>query len=101
MGVPNLKIKQELNYRRGYSNAHCSDCNYYVGAFEVKGCSGKPTGAIEPRCRTIGLEHSRRYRVHPAMICDKFDNSIELARIRGPRWEARLAAEKTANEVKK
>lgn len=84
MGVPNLHIKQELNYRRGYAHAHCSDCNHYVARFEVEGCSsGRPTGAIEPRCRVIGLNHSRRYRVHPKSICDKFDNSISLRRIRG------------------
>ena len=82
MGVPSLKIKRELNYRRGYQHAHCSDCNYYFSQFEVRSCNGNPLGK-EPRCRKIGLENSRRYRVHPNNICDKFDNSISLSRIRG------------------
>lgn len=82
MGVPNLKIKVELNYRRGYSHAHCSDCNHYISEFTVKSCNGNPLGN-EPRCRVIGLNHSKRYRVHPNNICDRFDNSVKLRRIRG------------------
>jgi len=77
MGVPSLKIKQELNYRRGYTHAHCNDCNYFLPQYPVKGCKGNPLGN-EPRCRVIGLENSRRYRINPKYICDKFDNSIKL-----------------------
>lgn len=25
-----LKIKEELNYRRGRAHSHCSECNHYV-----------------------------------------------------------------------
>jgi len=83
MGVPNLKIKQELHYRRGYTHASCGSCNHYVAAFEPKSCNGLPLGKTEPRCLVIGLENSRRYRVHPANICDRFDGSESLARVKG------------------
>ncbi|MFZ5760971.1 MAG: hypothetical protein ACOY32_15245 [Thermodesulfobacteriota bacterium] len=81
--MPNLRIKTELHYRRGYTHAHCNDCNHFVADFEPKSCNGNPLGRTEPRCRVIGLENSRRYRVHPKNICDKFDNSIKLRLIRG------------------
>jgi len=77
-----LKIKEELHYRRGYTHAHCSDCNHYVQTFKRESFNGADLGE-EPRCRVIGLQLGRMYRIHPKNICDQFDNSELLARLKG------------------
>lgn len=81
MGTAKLKKKSELNYRRGYTWRHCSDCNHYV-TMAIKGINDEDLGT-QPRCRIIGLKAGRMYRVHPASICDAFDGSESLARIKG------------------
>lgn len=77
-----LKIKEKLHYRRGYTHGSCKDCNYYIGACELVGIGGKAM-APQPRCEKIGLEPGRMYYVSPNNICDEFDNSRLLRRIRG------------------
>ena len=77
-----LKIKEELHYRRGYTHASCSECDHYDEKFKLTGISGADLGE-EPRCRIIDLKPGRMYRVHPGSICDKYDNTIRLARIKG------------------
>lgn len=78
MGLTKLKIKDELRYRRGYTHSHCSDCNHYVGMT-------LENGLRDPRCRLIGLKPGRMYRVHPASVCDRFDGSLMLAKVKGVR----------------
>ena len=80
MGVPRLKIKIELNYRRGSTAFYCSDCNHFTGDFYVFGTHSEFLRK-EPRCWVIGLGHSRRYRIGEKNICDAFDNSSLLKRL--------------------
>ena len=82
MGAQTLKKKQEFNYRRGSSAFYCSHCNHFVSQFLVQDVDGAAK-SIEPRCRMIGLENGRGYRVHPKDICDKYDQSALEARLRG------------------
>lgn len=81
MGSPKrLKIKDQLNYRKGGTGAHCSQCNYYAEV-EIFSCGGNPLGK-QPRCKLIGIDkNSIRYRINPGFICDRYDNSEHLARL--------------------
>lgn len=81
MGVKKLQIKEELHYRKGPTWGGCSQCNHYVHSFEIARDGNWATG--EPRCRVIGLKPGRLYKINPGNICDKYDNSISLRRIRG------------------
>lgn len=77
MTVARLKIKNELNYRRGYTGRSCIHCNHCVARQAADG------SYKEYRCRIIGLNAGRLYRINPNSICDKHDNSRYLARLRG------------------
>lgn len=79
-----LKRKQELNYLRGYTHSSCGDCNSFVPNCQLTGIDGQDLGS-QPRCREIGLEPGRMYRVSPNNICDLYDNSKYLARLIGAR----------------
>ena len=83
MGTQRLKIKNQLNYRRGSTHKHCSDCNHYL-TMPIKGIGGEDLG-IQPRCKIIGTKPGRMYRVHPENICDAFDGSKKLYMLR-PAW---------------
>lgn len=83
MGIARLKKKTELNYRRGYSWRYCAECNHFV-TMEIKGINDEDLGT-QPRCRIIGLNAGRMYRIHPASICDSFDGSAKLARVKGEK----------------
>lgn len=77
MGVPRLQIKRDLNYRQGYTSRSCGHCNHCVAYQRADGASK------EYRCRIIGLNEGRAYRINPKSICDKHDNSNYLTRLRG------------------
>lgn len=77
-----LKKKDELNYRRGYTHSHCGDCDFFVPDFRVMGIGGEFL-RYEPRCKEIGLRDGRMYRVSRNNICDLFDNTETIRRIRG------------------
>lgn len=77
-----LKKKQEVNYRRGRTWASCSGCDHFVRRFELVGIDGAVLG-VEQRCRVIGLEPGRQYRVSPNNWCDRYDNTRTLERIKG------------------
>lgn len=81
MGSPKrLKIKDDLNYRKGSTAHYCSHCNNYTEV-EIFGCGGNPLGK-QPRCKLIGVDkNSRRYRINPNHICDRYDNSEHLNRL--------------------
>lgn len=82
MGVPKLHIKKELNYRRGYTDRHCSGCDHYVA-------NPEPLGGFratnDGRCRIIGLKPGRAYQILPGSICDRFDQTNTLARMKAGR----------------
>jgi hypothetical protein len=84
MGVKRLKIKDELNYKRGYTWKNCGQCDHFVANYDI--VEQDTYGALvttEPRCKIIGLENGPSYRIHPANICDRYDNTERLKRIRG------------------
>ncbi|MDX9894312.1 MAG: hypothetical protein RBS34_02635 [Desulfofustis sp.] len=80
-----LKKKQEVNYRRGRTWASCSQCDHFVREFQVVGIGGKVLG-VEARCRIVGLEPGRQYRVLPHYWCDRYDNTEGLKRLKGENW---------------
>lgn len=80
MGVPRLKKKIELNYRRGTSAHYCSECNAYISEFDVRGIDGRHIG-FEPRCMVMGPKSGRSYRINPNNICDAHYSSDHLNRI--------------------
>lgn len=80
MGVKRLKIKDDLNYRPGYTHAHCSGCDHFVHAHKC--AEGELWEA--PRCQIIGIERGRGFRINPNSICDKYDNTENMKRYRRP-----------------
>ena len=77
-----LKIKKELNYRRGYTHASCNDCDFFVDDCRCTGVNGEELKGLT-RCRKIGLKPGRMYSICRNNICDLFDNTKTLARIKG------------------
>ncbi len=75
MGTPRLRIKTELNYRRGYTSRSCNHCNHLVTVPSEK--------HLEYRCTIIGVKPGRLYRINPNNICDAHDNSRYLKRLKG------------------
>lgn len=63
-----LKRKKELNYRKGLTWKDCSGCLAFVSGFKVVGIGGELLGE-EGRCKTVGLEPGRQYRILPHYIC--------------------------------
>jgi hypothetical protein len=74
MGSPSLQKKKELHYRRGPTSRACSDCNHFIWL-------GSDTER-DGRCKIMGLEPGRAYRINPDNICDAHDNSEYLKRLR-------------------
>jgi len=68
MGIPKLKKKVELNYRRGGTSRYCGHCNHFVSELS--------------RCRLIGLDGGRMYQVSPQGLCDRWDNSNHMKQYR-------------------
>lgn len=80
--LPRLKVKTELNYRKGPTWKGCSQCNFAYH-FKVRGIGDKDLNRIELRCKLIGEGESRRYRILPDHICDRFDGSKYNKRLGG------------------
>jgi len=78
-----LRAKKERNYRKGSTWRSCSDCDHYVGDFEVRACTSGNVLKIEGRCRLIGLQHGRMYRILPHYICDAFNGTERLKKVKG------------------
>ncbi len=76
MGVKRLQIKNDLNYRRGYTWKACGYCDQYVPSFVI-GRTGVYAVA-EPRCKIIGLNPGRQYRINPGYLCDKYHYTSPL-----------------------
>lgn len=76
MGVTRLKIKSDLNYRRGYTSRSCRYCNHRV-------LYKSETEGDVYRCELIGVKPGRLYNINQANICDKYDNSRYLNRLKG------------------
>lgn len=83
MGVKRLRIKDELHYRPGGTGHHCSACNHYLAKPHNPIDLGLMDPLPDPRCRLIGLKPGRQYRINPKNICDRYDNSNMLKRLKG------------------
>ena len=84
--LPRLKIKNDLNYRKGPTTGGCSNCNHSYEKI-IQGIGQESLNRDEWRCRVIGDSESRRYRIHPDFICDRFENSrmLEHYNMKGPK----------------
>ena len=73
--MPKLKIKTELNYRKGSTNEseNCRYCVHYIPEYTIPGDPPR----TESRCWIIGAEPGIRYRVRCDYKCDsqKFDET--------------------------
>jgi hypothetical protein len=76
-----LKCKERLNYKKGYSSRHCSICDQYLGSVQITGIGGVDLG-VQARCKVIGTDAGRMYRINPVYVCDKFDNTQYLNRLK-------------------
>lgn len=65
--LPRLKIKTELNYRKGSTNEseNCRYCIHFIPEFTIPGDPPK----TESRCWIIGAEPGIRYRVRGDYKC--------------------------------
>ena len=79
-----LKIKTELNYRRGGTARNCGGCDHFVNEFQVMSCNGNPLN-VEPRCKVIGPGNSRKYRINQKNVCDRHTNKERLKRLLGEK----------------
>ena len=72
MGVPRLKKKIELRYRKGSTDdsQNCSHCEHFVKEHPIRHLGRNEIVAHEPRCKVIGLGNSRRYRIRADHRCD-------------------------------
>jgi len=68
---PRLKIKTELNYRKGSTNEseNCRYCVNFIPEFPICGTDGMIL-RVESRCRVFGKKEGRSYRVRPDYRCD-------------------------------
>lgn len=87
--LPRLKKKDELHYRKGSTNEskNCRFCVNIVKGFEVKGIGGPGAIALENRCKIMGLNASRRYRINTDFTCDAqvYNGKAEhVVKIQGP-----------------
>lgn len=80
MGVPTLKRKQELNYRRGSAASCCARCNHFipdVEPYDNVSIDKLAKLQVEHRCRIIGDEPGRAYRVARHAICDAYEERVK------------------------
>lgn len=76
MGSARLKKKDEFKYRKGGSGTpNCGRCAHVVRDFQTHTMNGAPLN-IEPRCRIMGLENGRRYRVRLDHVCDRIEDTF-------------------------
>lgn len=69
--TPRLKMKEELNYRKGSTNEsrNCGYCIHFR-TMNSRRINGQTIGTV-PRCWILGRELSKRYEVRRDYTCDK------------------------------
>lgn len=65
------KAKDELNYRNGKGLVKCSRCREFLRV-SIEGIGGEHLG-VQERCAPIGTGNSRKYRIRPDGVCDRFE----------------------------
>lgn len=81
MGVPMLKKKKDLNYRRGQTWRYCGICDHFLDpptAMQIM-------GTHYPHCRIMGLKPGCAYHINKSSQCDAYDNTEGLKRLKGER----------------
>ncbi len=81
MGTPQLRIKKTQNYRHGYASRYCGICDNFK-TVPITGIAGQDLGK-QPRCKFFGFDAGRAYRINPQYICDAYDNTEGLKRLKG------------------
>ena len=76
---PQLKAKRDLNYRRETTSKSRVYCNHFMSASEAFRMFGHES---EPRCTALGTPPGRSFRINPNSICDKYDGSEYLKRLK-------------------
>ncbi len=79
MGSPQLKAKRDLNYPRGATSKSRVYCIHFMPASEAFRMFGHKS---KPRCTALGTPPGRAYRINPNSICDKYDGSEHLNRLK-------------------
>jgi hypothetical protein len=82
MGQHLLEKKVALHYRKGSTDNSCSTCDHVVRDLLVTTIGGN-TEITQPRCRLMGLESGRRYRINLTCICDAHDSTAYMKRLIG------------------
>lgn len=76
MGAPTLKKKKDLNYRRGSSVSYCARCTHFipdVEPYDHVSVAQLAKLQVEHRCRIVGDEPGRAYRISRYSICDAYE----------------------------
>jgi hypothetical protein len=84
------RLKKVRNYRHGYASRSCGYCDEFVRV-QITGIGGADLG-LQPRCRILGLEAGKAYRINANCICDAYDGSKGLARLKGNSFPPPAAA---------
>jgi hypothetical protein len=81
MRISVARLKKVRNYRHGYASRSCGDCDEFVQV-RITGIGGADLG-LQLRCRIIGQDAGKAFRINPNCICDAYDGSKGLARLKG------------------
>jgi len=90
-----LKIKEQLNYKRGGQSRNCSFCDFFIRKHPCKGLGGEDLGE-QCRCEKIGLNAGRMYRVTPKHVCDAYSQERWMTRLMGDRAKPKGARHEAA-----
>lgn len=78
-----LKAKTTVSYRRGSAGAKCRFCLNLVPHHKILGIGGELLGE-GVRCRIIGLQPGRQYRIGLDNVCDQFNRAPFLTEAAAP-----------------
>jgi len=76
-------LKKIRNYRHGYASRYCGICDEFT-TVRITGLGGADLGK-QPRCRILGLDAGKAYQINPKNICDAYDGSQGLKRLKGEK----------------
>lgn len=90
------RLKKVRNYRHGYASRYCGICDEFV-TVQITGIGGADLGK-QPRCRILGQDAGKAYRINPNCICDAYDGSKGLARLKGNFFPAPASDKEWAHD---
>ncbi|OPY16257.1 MAG: hypothetical protein A4E69_00277 [Syntrophus sp. PtaB.Bin138] len=71
--LPKLKIKTELNYRKGSTctSRNCEFCIHFIERYPIySACNRNIPRQFESRCRILGVHPEKRYCIKKDYRCD-------------------------------